>query len=163
MLACMLLSDDCNAHTLLRCSSVAAQLLLRSILYHTRPVRAWGGPCFCCAATCGDDVIVLTILPQQHSPGRTCSAARSLPDMAASKDSLCSTSFCSVTTCEMPTDPVSTGRTWPVMGSVTCCTWLLKLTRRPPKPKQTPEGRRSQAGGFFRGFTSPAEAKVSEC
>jgi hypothetical protein len=47
--------------------------------------------------TLQEHINLLLLLPPP--PQRTCSAVLSLPDTAASKASLCSTSFCSVTTC----------------------------------------------------------------
>jgi hypothetical protein len=59
-----------------------------------------------------------TVAPQNSADsmdasivGLTCRAARSRPAIALSKDSLCSTSCCSVTTWDSATAPVSTDRT----------------------------------------------------
>jgi hypothetical protein len=54
-------------------------------------------------------------------------------------------------------------RTCPVVGSANCCLWLTALASRPPKPKLTLTGRRSQAGAFLSGLTSAVVCRDGMC
>eukprot|EP00983_Pelagomonas_calceolata_P110169 1159640-Pelagomonas_calceolata.AAC.5 len=55
----------------------------------------------------------------------------------------------------MPCSRMTPGPAW-WCRSMTGAFWLVKLTRRPPKPKDTPHGRFIQLGALPKGCASPA-------